>query len=113
VHNFNFISSTIESKNLFVFLYGMHPVVCQDIANRAVYTIKTSNNVNKENSILIYHHSFIMQRCSSTCFDLQEDIIRCNDKNSVLVFQLYFNMDTYYYNFFVFDTEYYLIVEYI
>jgi hypothetical protein len=57
--------------------YGMHRVVCHDITSGAVYTV-TSTSVNKDKSILIYHRSFIVQRCSttSTCFDLQEVIIR-------------------------------------
>jgi hypothetical protein len=61
----------------------------------------------------MYHQSFTIQRCSSTCFDLQEVIIRCNDKNFILVFELYFKMDSYYYNFIIFDSEYYFIVKYI
>jgi hypothetical protein len=30
-----------------------------------------STNLNKDKSILICHHSFILQRCSTTGFDLQ------------------------------------------
>jgi hypothetical protein len=78
--------------------YGMHPVVYHDIANGAVYTTILYTNVNKDKSILMYQHSFILQRCSTTCFDLQEVVIRCTNKNSVLVLKLYLNMDPDYYN---------------
>jgi hypothetical protein len=61
-------------------LYGMHPVVCLDIANGAVYTT-VSTNVHKDKSILMYHRSFSVQRCSATCFDLHEVIIRITYKN--------------------------------
>jgi hypothetical protein len=62
-----------------------------NIANGAVYTTIISTNVNEDKSILIYHHPFILQKCSATCFELQ-DIIRRTYKNSVLVLQLYFNI---------------------
>jgi hypothetical protein len=58
--------------------YGMHPVVCHAI------TI-ISTNVNKNKLILMYRHQFVVQRCSTTCFDLQEVIARRSYKNSVLV----------------------------
>jgi mRNA-degrading endonuclease HigB of HigAB toxin-antitoxin module len=66
--------------------------------------------------MLIYYHSFAVQRYSATCFDLQEVIIRNTYKNPLLVLKLYFDIDLYYYNSFIFDitdTEYYLIVKYI
>jgi hypothetical protein len=85
-------------KNL---LHGMHPIVCQDNKNGADYLTIISVNVNKDKFILIYHHSFIVQSCSATCFDLQEVIIRCTYKNSVLVLELYFNMDPYNTNCFI------------
>jgi hypothetical protein len=66
----------------------MHPVVCHDITNGAVYTT-ISMNVNKDRSILIHHHSLIVQRCSATCFDLQKIIIRRTYKNSAFVLELY------------------------
>jgi hypothetical protein len=61
-----------------------------------------STNINKHTSVLIYHHPFILQRCSTTCFDFQEVVIRCTYKNSGLILELYFNMDPYYYNLFYF-----------
>jgi hypothetical protein len=76
--------------------YGMHPVVCHAIANGAVYITIISTNVNKDNSILMYHHLFIVQRYSARCFDLQEVIIRRTYKNSVLVLKLNFKVDPYY-----------------
>jgi hypothetical protein len=51
-------------------------VVCRDITNGAVYIIIISTNVNNNRSVLMYHHSFIVQRFSGTCFDLQLVIIR-------------------------------------
>jgi hypothetical protein len=45
--------------------YGMHPVVCRDIANGAVYTTIISTNVNKNKSTLMYRHSFNLLRCSA------------------------------------------------
>jgi hypothetical protein len=78
-----------------------------------VYTKIISTNVNKDKSILMYRHSFIMQRCSAICFDLQDVINRRTYKNSVLVLELYFNMDSYYYNCFIFDIEYCLVVKHI
>jgi hypothetical protein len=50
----------------------------------------------------MYHYSFNVQRCSATCFDFQEVIIRRTYKNSVLVLELHFNIDPYYYNFLYF-----------
>jgi hypothetical protein len=76
--------------------------VCHGITNGTVYTTILYTNVNKDKSILMYRHSFIVQRCSTTCFDLQELIIRRTYKKSVLVLELYFNMDPYYYNLFYF-----------
>jgi hypothetical protein len=83
-------------------LYGVQPVVCYDIKNGAISTTVICMSVNKDKFILVYHHLFIVQRCSATCFDLQEVIIRHTYKNSVLVLELYFNMDPYYYNLFYF-----------
>jgi hypothetical protein len=88
----------------------MHPAVCHDITNGAVCTTVISTNVNKDKSILMYHLSFIVHRCSATCFDLQEVIIRRTYSNSILVLELYFNMDRFYYSFY-FDSEYYFIVK--
>jgi hypothetical protein len=55
-----------------------------DIRNGAIYTAVISTIANKDNSVLMYHHSLIVQRCSATCFDLQEVILRSTYKNSVL-----------------------------
>jgi hypothetical protein len=57
-------------------LYGVHPVVSRDIINGDIYTTIISMNINKNKSILTYQHSFIVQSCSATCFNLQEVIIR-------------------------------------
>jgi transcription initiation factor IIE alpha subunit len=46
-------------------LRGMHPVVCHHIANGAVYTTTIYMDVNKVKSILMYHHSLIVQSCSA------------------------------------------------
>jgi hypothetical protein len=54
----------------------MHPVVRHDITNGAIYTAITSVNINKDKSVLMDLHSFIVQRCSATCFDLQEVVIK-------------------------------------
>jgi hypothetical protein len=40
-----------------------------------------SRNGNKDKSILMYHNSFIVKRCSDTCFGLQEVIIRPTYRN--------------------------------
>jgi hypothetical protein len=64
-----------------------------------------NNNISecKQNkSILIYHLSFTVQRCSATCFDIQEFIIRRIYKNSILILELYFNMDLHFYYLFYF-----------
>jgi hypothetical protein len=81
--------------------------------NGAVYTTIISTNVNKNKSILMYHHPFIVQRISATCFDLQKVIIRSTYNNSVLVLNyvlIWIHIITIC---FIFDSEYYLIVEYI
>jgi hypothetical protein len=49
----------------------------------------------------MYHHSFIGQRCTATCFDLK-DAIRRIYNYSVIVLELYFNMNPYCYNLFYF-----------
>jgi hypothetical protein len=63
-------------------------------------TMAPSATVNKDKSILLHYYSFIVQRCSATCFDLQDIIIRRTYKNSVIVLELYFNVDPYYFNLF-------------
>jgi hypothetical protein len=67
----------------------MYPVVCHDITNRTVYTKIIYTNVNKDKSMLMYHHSFVVLRCSATCFDLQEFIIR-STYNSIQELELIF-----------------------
>jgi hypothetical protein len=65
-------------------------LLCHDIANGAVYTTVMSTNVNKDKSILMYHHSFILQWSSATCFDLREVIIRrTGEEFSIVVLELY------------------------
>jgi hypothetical protein len=59
-------------------------------------------NVNKDKSILMYHHSFIVQRDSTTYLDFQEFIFRRTYKNSVLILEFYFNIDPNYYKLFYF-----------
>jgi hypothetical protein len=75
-------------------LYGMHAVVCCNITNGAICTI-ISTNVTKHKLILMQHHLFLVQRCLATCSVLQGVIIRHTNKNSVLVLELYFNMDPF------------------
>jgi hypothetical protein len=50
----------------------------------------------------MYEDSFAVQWCSATCFDLQEVISQRTYKNSVLVLELYFNMEPHFYNLFYF-----------
>jgi hypothetical protein len=88
-------------KHIRIF-YGMHAVVCRDITNGAVYITIISTNVNKDKSMLIYRHAFTVKRCSATCFDFKEVITRRTYKNSVLVLELYFNIEPCYYNVFYF-----------
>jgi hypothetical protein len=68
--------------------------------------------VNKDKSIIMLSPFVYCAKVFATCFDLQEVIIRCTCKNSVLLLELYFNMDPYYYIFFISDREYYLTVKY-
>jgi hypothetical protein len=44
------------------YLYDMYPVVCHGITNGTVYTTLLYTNVNKDKSILMHYHLFIVPR---------------------------------------------------
>jgi hypothetical protein len=66
----------------------MYSVVSHDMTNWAVYIAIIFTNVKKDKSVLMHHHSYIVQRCSAECSDLQEVIITHTCKTSVLVLEL-------------------------